>query len=72
MRPAGGAAGCCNSATPGQRAGSRTPPEYRGEWRCDTTPRYSRDGRKVIFDSPHGGNGRQMYLADIGSIIDSA
>ena len=49
-----------------------TPPEYRGEWRCDTTPRYSRDGRKVIFDSPHGGNGRQMYLADIGPIIDQA
>ena len=49
-----------------------TPPEYRGKWRCDTTPRYSRDGRKVIFDSPHGGNGRQMYLVDIDPIIDRA
>lgn len=30
-----------------------SPPEYDGEWRCD---------------SPHGGNGRQLYLIDTGGI----
>jgi len=43
-------------------------PEYTGYWRCDTTPRISPDGRKVVFDSPHGGNGRQMYLAEVGAV----
>lgn len=42
-----------------------SPPEYTGEWRCDTHPRFSPDGRSVVIDSPHGGNGRQMYLIDI-------
>ena len=46
-----------------------SPPEYGGEWRCDTHPRVSRDGTKVVFDSPCGGNGRQMYLIDIDSVI---
>ncbi|MGB0371543.1 MAG: hypothetical protein ACPGN3_09340 [Opitutales bacterium] len=45
------------------------PGKYRGEWRCDTHPRSSRDGMKVCIDSPHGGNGRQMYLLDISSIV---
>ena len=26
-------------------------------------------GRKVVVDSPHGGNGRQMYLIDISEIV---
>jgi hypothetical protein len=43
-------------------------PEYTGVWRCDTTPRFSPDARKVIVDSPHGGNGRQMYLIDVSHI----
>ncbi len=43
-------------------------PEYTGVWRCDTTPRTSPDGRKIVVDSPHGGNGRQMYLFDVSSI----
>jgi hypothetical protein len=43
-------------------------PEYKGIWRCDTTPRVSPDGRKVIIDSPHDGVGRQMYLIDISRI----
>ena len=41
-----------------------SPPEYIGEWRCDTHPRFSRDGMQVCIDSPHAG-GRQMYLLDI-------
>lgn len=43
-------------------------PEYQGEWRCDTHPRCSPDGRSVVIDSPHGGNGRQMYLIDISGM----
>ena len=46
-----------------------SPPEYRGEWRCDLHPRFSPAGDKVIIDSPHGGNGRQMYLIDISGIV---
>ena len=45
------------------------PPESHGEWRCDLHARFSLDGRKVIFDSTHGGNGRQMYLIDIGEVV---
>ncbi len=45
------------------------PKEYAGEWRCDLHPRHSPDGRKVVIDSTHGGNGRQMYLIDISSIV---
>jgi hypothetical protein len=44
-------------------------PEYRGEWRCDTHPRFSPDGRSVVIDSPHGGDGRQLHLIDIGGIV---
>jgi hypothetical protein len=47
----------------------RSPPEYHDEFRCDTHPRHSRNGRKVVIDSPHGGNGRQIYLLDISGII---
>jgi len=45
------------------------PPEYKGECRCDTHPRFSPDGRSVVIDSPHEGNGRQMYLIDISVIV---
>ena len=44
------------------------PPEYKGEWRCDTHPRFSPDGQSIVIDSPHAGNGRQMYLIDISRI----
>ncbi|QDU54018.1 hypothetical protein [Aeoliella mucimassa] len=45
------------------------PPEYRGESRCDTHPRYSRDGRTICIDSPHTGSGRQLHLIDVSEII---
>jgi hypothetical protein len=45
------------------------PREYAGEWRCDMHPRCSPDGRSVIIDSPHGGNGRQMHLIDISGVV---
>ncbi len=46
-----------------------SPEPYVGEWRCDLHPRFSPDGRNVVIDSPHGGNGRQMYLIDISEIV---
>jgi hypothetical protein len=45
-----------------------SPPEYTGEWRCDTHPRFSPDGRKVVIDSAHNG-GRQLYLIDVSAIV---
>ena len=47
-----------------------SPNQYTGEWRCDTHPRSSPDGKKVIVDSPHGLNGRQQYLIDLEKILD--
>lgn len=46
-----------------------SPPAYTGEWRCDTHPRFSPDGRYVCIDSPHGQQGRQMHLIDISAIV---
>ena len=46
-----------------------SPKEYTGEWRCDTHPRFSRDGRLVCIDSPKGREGRQMHLIDISAIV---
>jgi len=45
-----------------------SPQAYTGEWRCDTHPRASRDGKFVCVDSPHNG-GRQLYLIDIRNLI---
>jgi len=50
----------------------RSPSGYRDEWRCDTHPRFSPDGKKVVIDSPHGGTGRQLHLIDISAIVDKA
>jgi hypothetical protein len=38
----------------------------RGEYRADTHPRASRSGRFVTIDSAHGGDGRQIYLLELG------
>jgi hypothetical protein len=46
-----------------------SPSEYVGEWRCDLHPRFSTNGKMVCIDSPHGGNGRQMYLLNIENVI---
>jgi len=46
-----------------------SPKAYAGEWRCDLHPRFAPDGRSVIIDSPHGGDGRQMYVVDIAGIV---
>lgn len=43
--------------------------EYSGEWRCDTHPRFSPDGKLVCVDSPHTGEGRQLHLIDISGIV---
>lgn len=45
------------------------PADYRGEWRCDTHPRIAPDGRSIVVDSPHGGDGRQMWQIDIDGIV---
>ena len=47
----------------------RSPPEYTGEWRVDTHPRHSPDGRSIVIDSPHTGEGRQMHLIDVSRIV---
>ena len=45
-----------------------SPPEYKDEWRCDTHPRLSPDGKWVCFDSAHA-PGRQMYLMEISPFL---
>jgi hypothetical protein len=45
-----------------------SPVAYNGEWRCDTHPRASREGKWVCIDSPHNG-GRQMYLIDLRPLL---
>lgn len=54
-----------------ERTDLPSPREFHDEFRCDTHPRYSPNGRKVVVDSPHAGGGRQLYLLDISSIVES-
>ena len=44
------------------------PPEFGGEMRCDLHGRWSRDGRRVCFDSVQSGR-RQLYVIDAGDIV---
>ena len=44
-------------------------PVYRGEWRCDTHPRHSPDGTRVVIDCPVGNQGRQLVMMDISGIV---
>jgi hypothetical protein len=47
-----------------------SPPDYKGEWRCDTHPRCTADGRFVIVDSPNW-DGRQMYMLDLRDVLNN-
>ena len=43
----------------------------RGIYRGDLHARCSRDGRIISIDATHEGMGRQMYILDIGHILDN-
>lgn len=45
------------------------PPEYTGEWRCDTHPRFSPNLKYVCIDTPAPNQGRQLHLIDISEIL---
>ncbi|WP_422082642.1 hypothetical protein [Ulvibacterium sp.] len=45
------------------------PKKFRKEWRCDLHPKSSSDGKWIIFDSTHDGDGRQMYMVNIENIV---
>ncbi|WP_428305680.1 hypothetical protein [Lacipirellula sp.] len=47
----------------------RAPEQYVGEWRCDTHPRFSRDGKSVVIDAPSSRDGRQLHLIDVSGIV---
>lgn len=46
------------------------PKVYTGEWRVDTHPRLSRDGRLVCIDAVTEREGRQLCLIDISKLIE--
>jgi len=45
------------------------PKVYSGEWRCDTHPRSSNDGKLVCIDAPDPESGRQLHLIDVGGVV---
>ncbi|MEZ4462814.1 MAG: hypothetical protein R3E66_24420, partial [bacterium] len=53
-------------------ASKRAPKKYTGEFRVDFHPRLSRDGKKVVIDGAFEDLGRQQYMIDISSIIDTS
>jgi len=44
---------------------------FGGLFRIDLQGRTSRNGRKLCIDASHEGRGRQMYVIDIGHILDN-
>ncbi len=48
-----------------------SPPEMKGEIRCDLHPRWDRTGTRVCFDSLHEGR-RRMYVADVSEVVGEA
>lgn len=42
----------------------REPPSYRGGWRCDLHPRWSRDSKQICIDSTHDDT-RQVYIVEL-------
>ncbi|MCS7237044.1 MAG: hypothetical protein NZ899_02090 [Thermoguttaceae bacterium] len=48
-----------------------SPPQFAGEWRCDTHPRVSRSGKWICIDSPDEKEGRQMLLIDLSPIWEA-
>ncbi len=47
------------------------PAAYAVEWRVDTHPRFSPEGKLVCVDAPVVGQGRQLHLIDISDIVAS-
>jgi hypothetical protein len=45
------------------------PPGYDQEFRCDTHPRISPDGKTIVVDAPYKDQGRQLHLIDIRGIV---
>lgn len=45
------------------------PPQYTGEWRVDTHPRFSPDSRYVCIDAPYQDQGRQLHLIEIAGLL---
>jgi hypothetical protein len=41
-----------------------SPPEYRGDWRCDLHPRWDRESCRICIDSTHDGI-RQVYMIEL-------
>ncbi len=46
------------------------PEKFKGEWRTDLHPKSGPNGKWVIFDSTHGGDGRQMYMMNVSKVVE--